>query len=117
MTKPWIFLVVFVFLLRMPVATRSIRDRTALGRFPSVTLGFREEDTVDKEDKEKPEGNDIKTENACKRWLRVVCPCCCPQPNDDDVTDTVVTETDEPDKDDGTDGEKPVISDGKLDGD
>ncbi|XP_028260540.1 protein-glutamine gamma-glutamyltransferase K-like [Parambassis ranga] len=98
----------------MPVVTRSIRDRTALGRFPSVTLGFGEEDTVDKEDKEKPEGNDIKTENACRRWLRKVCPCCCPQPNDDDVTDTVVTETDEPDKDDGADGEKPVISDGKL---
>ncbi|XP_070764611.1 protein-glutamine gamma-glutamyltransferase K-like [Enoplosus armatus] len=94
----------------MPVETRSIRDRSAVGRFPTVTLGFGE---GTEEEKEEPEENDAEEENACRRWLRKVCPCCCPKPNDDDITDTVVTAIDEPDKDEGINDEKPV--DNKLD--
>uniref|UniRef100_A0A3P8T927 Protein-glutamine gamma-glutamyltransferase K n=1 Tax=Amphiprion percula TaxID=161767 RepID=A0A3P8T927_AMPPE len=96
----------------MPVETRSIRDRSAVGRFPSVTLGFGD-DTED--ENEKTEKDDVKKENACCRWLRKVCPCCCPQPNDSDLTDTVVTGIDDPDKDDGTNGEKPGTGDNELD--
>ncbi|KAM9358547.1 protein-glutamine gamma-glutamyltransferase K-like [Symphorus nematophorus] len=96
----------------MPVETRSIRDRSAVGRFPSVTLGFGE-DT--EEEKEESEENNAEKENACRRWLRKVCPCCCPTPNDDDITDTVVTAIDDLDKGDGTNGEKPVTGDSELD--
>lgn len=84
--------------------TRSIRDRSAVGRFPSVTLGFGE-DT--EEEKEEPEKYDAEEENACRRWLRKVCPCCCPKPDDDDITDTVVTGVDDPDKGEGVNGDKP----------
>ncbi|XP_069006743.1 protein-glutamine gamma-glutamyltransferase K-like [Embiotoca jacksoni] len=95
----------------MPVETRSIRNRSAVGRFPSVTLGF-EEDTV--EEKEEAEENDVEEKNACWRWLQKVCPCCCPKPNEDDITDTVVTGIDELDKDEGTNDENPVTDDGEL---
>uniref|UniRef100_A0A8C4GNZ0 Protein-glutamine gamma-glutamyltransferase K n=1 Tax=Dicentrarchus labrax TaxID=13489 RepID=A0A8C4GNZ0_DICLA len=70
----------------MPVETRSIRDRSAVGRFPSVTLGFGEDTEEEKEEPE-PEYNAEK-DNACRWWLRKVCPCCCPKSNDDDITDT-----------------------------
>uniref|UniRef100_A0A8C4GPT6 Protein-glutamine gamma-glutamyltransferase K n=1 Tax=Dicentrarchus labrax TaxID=13489 RepID=A0A8C4GPT6_DICLA len=40
----------------MPVETRSIRDRSAVGRFPSVTLGFGEDTEEEKEEPE-PEYN------------------------------------------------------------
>ncbi|XP_018525877.1 protein-glutamine gamma-glutamyltransferase K [Lates calcarifer] len=96
----------------MPVEPRSIRDRAAVGRFPSVTLGFGE-DT--EEEKEQPEEDNAQKENACRRWLRKVCPCCCPQPNDDDITDTLVTGIDEPDKEEGINSEKPVPGDSELD--
>ncbi|AWP11240.1 putative protein-glutamine gamma-glutamyltransferase K-like [Scophthalmus maximus] len=96
----------------MPVEIRSIRRRSAVGRFPSVTLGF-EEDT--EEEKEQPEENNVQTDNACKRWLRKVCPCCCPRTKDDDVTDTVVTGIDELDKEDGMDEVKPGTDDIELD--
>nr|XP_046247573.1 protein-glutamine gamma-glutamyltransferase K-like isoform X2 [Scatophagus argus] len=95
----------------MPVETRSIRDRSAVGRFPSVTLGFGEDTEV--ENKE-PEEDNAETENACRRWLRKVCPCCCPKPNDDDVTDTLVTGVDDLDKEEETNGEKPVTDDNEL---
>uniref|UniRef100_UPI003AAC1342 protein-glutamine gamma-glutamyltransferase K-like n=1 Tax=Centroberyx gerrardi TaxID=166262 RepID=UPI003AAC1342 len=95
----------------MPVETRSIRNRSAVGRFPAVTLGW-EEDT--EEEKEELEAEDAE-QGACRRWLRKVCPCCCPRPNDDDVTDTVVTGIDEVDKDEGVNGEKPVNGDAELD--
>lgn len=97
----------------MPVETRSIRDRSAVGRFPSVTLGFGE-DT--EEEKEEPEENNAEQENACRQWLRKVCPCCCPKPNDEDITDTLVTAIDELDKEDGINDEKPVTGDSELDG-
>ncbi|XP_070816990.1 protein-glutamine gamma-glutamyltransferase K-like [Chaetodon trifascialis] len=96
----------------MPVETRSFRDRSAVGRFPSVTLGFGE-DT--EEDKEEPEEDSPEEENACRRWLRKVCPCCCPRPNDDDITDTVVTAVDDLDKGEETDGEKPATGGSELD--
>uniref|UniRef100_A0A8C9YEU0 Protein-glutamine gamma-glutamyltransferase K n=1 Tax=Sander lucioperca TaxID=283035 RepID=A0A8C9YEU0_SANLU len=85
----------------MPVTTRSIRG-SGVGRFPAVTLGFGE-DT--EEEKEVPEESNSVKENACRRWLRKVCPCCCPKPNEDDITNTLVTGTD--DKEDGKNGEKP----------
>ncbi|XP_062280208.1 protein-glutamine gamma-glutamyltransferase K-like [Scomber scombrus] len=96
----------------MPVETRSTSNRFAVGRFPTVTFGF-EEDT--KEEKEEPEEDNPEKENACRRWLRKVCPCCCPKPNDDDITDTLVTGVDDVDKDEGTDGEKPGTGDTELD--
>ena len=96
-------------LLRMPVETRSIRDSGAVGRFASVTLDFDEEE-------EQPEEDDVQTENACLRWLRKVCPCCCPKPKDDDITDTVDTGIDELENEDEVDDEKPVTGDGELDG-
>ena len=97
----------------MPVETRSIRDRSAVGRFPAVTLGFGD-DT--EEEKEEPEENDGKKENGCRRWLRKVCPCCCRQPNDDEVTDTLVTGIDDPEKGEETNGEKPATGGSELDG-
>lgn len=97
----------------MPVETLSTSNRFAVGRFPTVTFGF-EEDT--KEGKEEPEEDNPEKENGCRRWFRKVCPCCCPKPNDDDITDTLVTGVDDGDKDDGTDGEKPGTGDTELDG-
>ncbi|XP_053287192.1 protein-glutamine gamma-glutamyltransferase K [Pleuronectes platessa] len=94
----------------MPVETHSIRDRGAVGRFPSVTLGLDGE-----EEEEQPEEDHVQTDNACLQWLRKVCPCCCPKPKDDDITDTVVTGIDEPDKEDGVDDEKSVTGDSELD--
>ncbi|XP_053178326.1 protein-glutamine gamma-glutamyltransferase K-like [Scomber japonicus] len=96
----------------MPVETLSTSNRFAVGRFPTVTFGF-EEDT--KEGKEEPEEDNPEKENGCRRWFRKVCPCCCPKPNDDDITDTLVTGVDDGDKDDGTDGEKPGTGDTELD--
>ncbi|XP_019936245.1 protein-glutamine gamma-glutamyltransferase K-like [Paralichthys olivaceus] len=94
----------------MPVETRSIRNSGAVGRFPSVTLGFDED-----AEEEQPEENDDQTENACRRWMRKVCPCCCPKPKDDDITDTLVTGIDELDKEDGVNDDKPVTDDSELD--
>ncbi|XP_056235533.1 protein-glutamine gamma-glutamyltransferase K-like isoform X1 [Seriola aureovittata] len=94
----------------MPVEMRSVRDTAAVGRFP--TVNFWEE--TEKET-EKPEENNVQKENACQRWMRKVCPCCCPKPNDDDITDTVITGTDDGDKEDDTNGEKPVTDAGELD--
>uniref|UniRef100_A0A668A4Y3 Protein-glutamine gamma-glutamyltransferase K n=1 Tax=Myripristis murdjan TaxID=586833 RepID=A0A668A4Y3_9TELE len=95
----------------MPVETRSVRNRSAIGRFPSVTLGFF--DDIEKE-KEEPE-EDAAKEGPCRRWFRKVCPCCYPEPNDDDVTDTVVTGLDEVEKDEGINGEKPLTGESELD--
>ncbi|XP_028443690.1 protein-glutamine gamma-glutamyltransferase K isoform X1 [Perca flavescens] len=94
----------------MTMWMRSIRGTSGVGRFPGVTLGFGE-DT--EEDKEVPEESNSVKENACRRWLRKVCPCCCPKPNEDDITNTLVTGAD--DKEDGTNGEKPETGDRQLD--
>lgn len=83
--------------------TRSFRDRSAVGRFPSVTLDFGE-DTED--DKEELEEDDLQTENACRRWLLKICPCCRPKPDDGDSTDTVVTVGGENDKEDEEEKDK-----------
>lgn len=97
----------------MPSEITSLRNRAAVGRFPTVTLGF-EEDT--EAETEKPAENDASKGNACQQWLRKVCPCCCPTPTDDDITDTVITGIDDGDKEEGTNGEKPETDDNELDG-
>ncbi|CAN9500664.1 unnamed protein product [Ophioblennius macclurei] len=77
-------------------AESSRRDRFAVGRFPSVSVGF----TDDTEEAEgELEEDDAKKESGCRRWWRKACPCCCPQNIDDDVTDTMVTGIGEPEKD------------------
>lgn len=93
--------------------TRSIRDRSGVGRFPAVALGFGDDTEEEKEEKEE---NDDKKENGCRRWLRKVCPCCCRRPSDDEVTDTLVTGIDDPEKGEETDGEKPATGGSELDG-
>ncbi|KAK9534403.1 hypothetical protein VZT92_008252 [Zoarces viviparus] len=84
----------------MPVETRSIRDRSAVGRFPSVTPKFLEDE----------EEEDAEEENACQRWLRKVCPCCCPEANDDDITDGLLKKNEN-----GINGGKPVTGGSELD--
>lgn len=84
-----------------------------MGRYPTVTLGLWEDSD---EGNEEPEENNPEEENACRRWLSKVCPCCCPQPDGDDITDTVVTGTEDPNKDNGINGEKPATGESELDG-
>lgn len=91
----------------MSTETRSHRDTSAVGRFPSVTLKSEEE-------KKDLEDNNAEKENACRQWLRKVCPCCCNKPKDDDITDTVVTVIDDLEKEEGRNGKKPVIGDSQL---
>ncbi|XP_041647720.1 protein-glutamine gamma-glutamyltransferase K-like [Cheilinus undulatus] len=95
----------------MPVEPRSIRDRSAVGRFPSVTLGFGD-DTDEELEKEELEEEGDKKENGCLRWLRKVCPCCCPKTKDDDVTETEVTGLDDTEKEEGVN--KPTTEDKEL---
>lgn len=90
----------------MPAET--LRHRSAVGRFPSVTLEFGE-------DKEVPEETNVETENACGRWLRKVCPCC-RRKHDDEIMDALVTETDDEDKEETPADEKPETDACKLDG-
>ncbi|XP_051517923.1 protein-glutamine gamma-glutamyltransferase K [Myxocyprinus asiaticus] len=65
----------------MRVDTLSIRNRSAIGRFPSGTLALDEPETANPE----------KTEWTCSRWFRRCC-CCRRKRTDADVTDTVVTD-------------------------
>ncbi|XP_008305375.1 protein-glutamine gamma-glutamyltransferase K-like [Cynoglossus semilaevis] len=95
----------------MPVETRSLRDRSAVGRFPTVTLGFGEDTD---EENEQPEGNNVQEENPCKLWLRKVCPCCRPKP-EDDKTEPLVPGPEEPSKEDGIDNVTPVTDNNELD--
>ncbi|XP_028301146.1 protein-glutamine gamma-glutamyltransferase K-like [Gouania willdenowi] len=95
----------------MTVETRSIRERSAVGRFPSVTLAIGEEND---EKKEEQDENNPKQENACRRWLRKACPCCCPHAHDDDVTETIVTGIDEFDNEEETISEKPATESSEL---
>ncbi|KAM6963026.1 protein-glutamine gamma-glutamyltransferase K-like [Aplochiton taeniatus] len=95
----------------MPVESRSIRNRSAVGRFPSVSLVWDSETGDEKEFLQ-----DQPDEGACRRWLRKICPCCCPKksgpgPN----TDTVIIGTDDGGKDKGTDGNKPDSAGSELD--
>ncbi|KAL0158837.1 hypothetical protein M9458_046913, partial [Cirrhinus mrigala] len=50
----------------MPVETLSIRNRSAIGRFPSGTLVLEDPDKV------KPD-----TKWTCSTWLRQCCKGCC----------------------------------------
>lgn len=84
--------------------TRSFRNRSAVGRFPSVTLSLGDDG---EEDQEEPEEQGEQTENACRRWLQKVCPCCCrrrSKDDDDDVTE--VLETLDEVEDNDADGDK-----------
>lgn len=91
--------------------SHSFRNRSAVGRFPSVTLSLGD-DTED--DKEESEEQDEQTENACRRWLLKICPCCCrrrSKDDDDDFTETLETldevEDNNKDKEKETGKEKP----------
>uniref|UniRef100_A0A3B3C300 Protein-glutamine gamma-glutamyltransferase K n=1 Tax=Oryzias melastigma TaxID=30732 RepID=A0A3B3C300_ORYME len=81
----------------MPAVTGSTRNGLATGRFPSVTLGFGEDEV---EDEEEPREENAEEGKGCRAWWRRVCPCCCPHVKDDDVTDTVIRRH--------TRGEKPL---------
>lgn len=88
--------------------TRSFRNRSAVGRFPSVTLSLGEEA---EDDREELEERDEQTENACRRWLQKICPCCCRRSkDDDDITETLETtdevEDGDKDKDEDEDEDK-----------
>ncbi|XP_041913381.1 protein-glutamine gamma-glutamyltransferase K-like [Alosa sapidissima] len=85
----------------------SIRNRSAVGRFPEVTLSW--EDEPDKEGLVKEE--EEKQEGACRRWFRKACPCCCRKSSDsDDEPDVVVPK---PTENGG--GEKPSVGGQELD--
>lgn len=86
--------------------TRSFRNRSAVGRFPSVTLSLGEDA---EDDREELEERDEQTENACRRWLQKICPCCCrPGKDDDTITETLETvdEVEDGDKDKDKDKDK-----------
>lgn len=93
---------------RMPGET--IRDRSAVGRFPSVTLGI-----LNDAEGEKAEPEESETQNACRRWLRKFCPCCQPKP-DDDSEDALVAANDGDDKEGEATAEKPGPGDSELEG-
>lgn len=97
--------------LRIPVEMWSLRDRAAVGRFPSVSFGV--EDNTE-EDREVLEENTAETENACWRWLRNACSCCCSKPGH---SDTLIKETvDEDEEDEDTKPEKPATDVNELNG-
>ncbi|XP_062412801.1 protein-glutamine gamma-glutamyltransferase K-like [Sardina pilchardus] len=86
----------------------SIRNRSAVGRFPEVTLSWEDEEPdkmeLVEEEKEKQEG-------ACRRWFRKACPCCCRRASDsEDEPDVVVPK---PTENGG--GEKPPVGELELD--
>ncbi|XP_014845609.1 PREDICTED: protein-glutamine gamma-glutamyltransferase K-like [Poecilia mexicana] len=95
----------------MPPVIHSVRDSSAVGRFPTVTLPFVEDVEVEKEE---PAENDVNKKSACLRWLRKACPCCYKRADDDDATETVVTGVDDPDKENEGNGEKPTTEEGNL---
>uniref|UniRef100_A0A665VH84 Protein-glutamine gamma-glutamyltransferase K n=2 Tax=Echeneis naucrates TaxID=173247 RepID=A0A665VH84_ECHNA len=74
----------------IPVEMTSIRNRSTLGRFPTVNFGYEEDKEKETEEAEEAEENKSQKENSCQQWLWKVCPCCCPKPNDDDLTDTLI---------------------------
>lgn len=80
------------------------RDRSAVGRFPSVTLGA-------EDDAEGEAAGPEESETACRRWLRKLCPCCPPKP-DNDMDDTLVTVTDGDENEVEPTQEKPEPGDG-----
>ena len=86
-----------------------MRNRSAVGRFPEVTLGWGD---LEPDKAELVEEEDDQKEGACRRWFRKVCPCCCRTPSDsEDTPDTV-----EPEPTENGGGEKPPIGGLELDG-
>lgn len=85
----------------------TIRDRSAVGRFPSVTL-----EILDEAAGKEAEDEDGETQTACRRWLRKLCPCCQPKA-EDDSEDALVPANDQ--EDEGT-AEGPETGDGELEG-
>lgn len=88
----------------------TIRDRSAVGRFPSVNLGI-----LDDVRGAEAEPEESETQNACRRWLRKFCPCCQPKP-DDDSEDALVPATDGDGEEGGATAEKPETGDSELEG-
>lgn len=84
----------------------TIRDRSAVGRFPSVTLGIGGDEA---------EPEESETQNVCRRWLRKLCPCCQPKP-DNGSKDALVTANDGNDSEGDATAEKPETGDSKLEG-
>lgn len=89
----------------------TIRDRSAVGRFPSVTLGI----LNDVGGAEEAEPEESKTQNRCRQWLRKLCPCCQPKPEHDDV-DALVTANDGDHEEGEATAEKPETGDSELGG-
>lgn len=97
----------------MPAVIHSTRDRSAVGRFPTVTFGSVEDEV---EEKEKPNETDEKKESACQQWLRKACKCCYRQPSDDHVPLTVDPTINDLEKKDETNKEKPTTGERDLNG-
>lgn len=70
-----------MFPVRMLAVIPSTRNRSDVGRFPTVTFGFEEE----AEEKEEPEETNERKENACQQWLFKACNCCYRQQREDGV--------------------------------
>lgn len=83
-----------------------------LGRFPPAPEREGASGRGEEEAQEKPgeEGN------ACGRWLRRVCPCCCPRPSDNDATDVLIVGGDETGGIEGPNAEKPGTDGSELHG-
>ncbi|XP_077390164.1 protein-glutamine gamma-glutamyltransferase K-like isoform X2 [Festucalex cinctus] len=94
--------------VRMPVETHSFRNMSAVGRFPSVTLGAFDDDPEEGTEDPPEEAKD----NACQRWLRRVGQCCYPE-TDDDITNTLVKGPGEA-KDPGESDKTPAPGDSEL---
>ncbi|KAL1022544.1 hypothetical protein UPYG_G00029100 [Umbra pygmaea] len=89
--------------IKMALETRSTRNQSNVGRFPSVSLGWGEEEPSKEEPKEEPS-----EEGACRRLWRKICPCCCKKhPYNDEITDTIVTGIDDVEKDPEINGGQP----------
>ncbi|TWW57606.1 Protein-glutamine gamma-glutamyltransferase K [Takifugu flavidus] len=80
----------------------ALRDGSTLGRFPSITLGVVDGAEVEATEPEESE----ESESACRQWLRKICPCCHPKP-DDDSKDALVTAIDDDDDEGEPTPEKP----------
>ncbi|XP_061680495.1 protein-glutamine gamma-glutamyltransferase K-like [Syngnathoides biaculeatus] len=92
----------------MAVETRYSRDTSAVGRFPSVTFSAGDADPEESPAEAPDDGGD----DACRRWLRRVGRCCCPE-TDEDVSDTLVAALEEG-KDEAETGKNPAAGDSEL---
>ncbi|MBN3283191.1 TGM1 glutamyltransferase, partial [Polyodon spathula] len=80
----------------MPANTVSVRRRSELGRWPTVSLGG-----IGEEDEEPAAGDSQvgtkRQESRCMSWMRRVCPCVCSQSADDTTDNNGSTATKEDD--------------------